>query len=297
MILFKFAGGLGNQMFQFAMFTALREKLSYSNVLAEVSFYCSTKEAPKLAVEKAYGIKIPYSKISSMNFPVANKLTHRFIYSGIRLISKTGVLQKVRDDNHYKPSVFDLNIKENYLFEGYWADQRYFFDIREKLYDIFDPGLPTDEKNISVLDEILNSDSVSVHIRRGDYLKSDTFINLSESDYYQKSIEHVSSNLQQPKYFVFSDDINWCKERFEELNISNVVFVDHNSGDKAFWDIYLMSKCKANILANSTFSWWGGWLNQNEDKIIVCPARLFKSIKRNDLIVPQFYPESWVKII
>lgn len=296
MILFRFAGGLGNQMFQYALFTALKEKLGKVKMLGEVSAYFSKSGVEELPIEKAYGVKIPYWKISSVNFPVANKVTHKSISVGMDLISKTGVIKKIKDNNVYKPYVFDLKTNENYLFEGYWADQRYFQCVREKVANIFDPGIPDDEENLSVLEQILSSDSVSVHIRRGDYLTSNTFLNLSESDYYLKALGYVAGEIKHPTYFIFSDDINWCKQKFADLNIRNAIFVDHNSGNQAHWDIYLMSKCKANILANSTFSWWGGWLNNHENKIVICPAKLFTSDQRNHLIAPQFYPSDWIKI-
>ncbi|RYE17794.1 MAG: alpha-1,2-fucosyltransferase, partial [Sphingobacteriaceae bacterium] len=144
----------------------------------------------------------------------------------------------------------------------------------------------TSDTNIKLLTRIQNTDSVSIHIRRGDYLSSAIHLPTSLS-YYEKAIAVINSKVTKPDFFIFSDDIEWCKS---QLNIQNATYINHNIGKQSFIDMQLMSNCKHNIIANSSFSWWGAWLNKNERKITISPEIWLEKINiRAENIVPDSY--------
>ncbi len=150
-----------------------------------------------------------------------------------------------------------------------------------------------------------SGESVSVHVRRGDYMAKGyaSFFGTVEPSYYTKAIQNIVAQVEQPRFFVFSDQVSWCKAN---LNLpGNTVFVEHNTGEDSYKDLILMSKCRHNIMANSSFSWWGAWLNQNPNKRVMAPKQWFRQdyydghepvypvrqYNTNDLI-----PEGWIRV-
>ena len=134
-------------------------------------------------------------------------------------------------------------------------------------------------------------DSVSLHIRRGDYLlpeNRELFGGICTLDYYRRAIDYILDKVKNPFFFIFSNDIVWVKEN---MNISNSLFITWNSGKDSWQDMFLMSKCKHNIIANSTFSWWGAWLNKNPQKIVISPSRFFNVSNNSDIV-----PDTWTSI-
>jgi hypothetical protein len=189
------------------------------------------------------------------------------------------------------------SLSNNTLIEGYWQSEKYFIHQKEVIREkyIFKP--PVSDQNFRILTKIINSNSVSVHIRRGDYA-GNNIINgihgLVEKAYYESCISHVSSRIDNPIFFLFSDDIEWVKSNFRFLTEQfETFFINPNVGNLAFEDLRLMSNCKHNIIANSSFSWWGAWLNNNPEKIVTAPKRWFNdpSINTDDVI-----PTSWNRI-
>ncbi len=193
---------------------------------------------------------------------------------------------------------FDSNIfrkaKRNTYLKGYWQTEKYFSDIRKILLSDFSIRNPLEGRNLQLANQIEYVNSVSVHIRRGDYVtdaKTNNYHGLCGLDYYTKAIEYISKRVKDPVLFVFSDDIPWAKDN---LNSSfEICFVDANNEDTAYEDMRLMSLCKHNIIANSSFSWWGAWLNKNTKKIVLAPDRWFRdtSIDTADLI-----PSTWIRM-
>lgn len=186
--------------------------------------------------------------------------------------------------------------REDYLnqrycyYHGYWCNERYFCDIKDKVFESFKfPKL--DKKNSGIADKIMNTDSVSIHVRRGDYLKvqNSMFQGICTKQYYEKAIEVIHGKIEKPVFYVFSDDIYWCKEKFTHDNFE---FIDWNKGLNSFRDMQLMSLCKNNIIANSTFSWWGAWLNSNPKKIVCAPIK-FRNITKP---VIGDCPNDWFRI-
>jgi hypothetical protein len=187
-----------------------------------------------------------------------------------------------------------LRIGGGVYLAGYWQSEKYFADVAELIRQEFTLKSGPDKLNRQVLDEIEAANSVSLHIRRGDYI-SDPVTNQVHGvlglDYYSRAVNYIASKTAQPHFFVFSDDIAWAKENLRlPFPLS---FVEHNGQDKECEDLRLMCHCKHHITANSSFSWWGAWLNANPDKIVISPEKWFNdpSLDTKDLI-----PEYWVKI-
>lgn len=184
------------------------------------------------------------------------------------------------DDGNYSTS------RNTIFYLGYWQDCKYMpSDLNLHFRD-----MALSEKNTKILEVIKSTNSVSLHIRRGDYLKPQNisrFGNICTEEYYRKAMEIIKNNIKNPHYFVFSDEIEWCKQNLELSN--NTHFVDWNIGDDSILDMYLMSKCKANIIANSSFSYWSAKLSGN--KLVVYPAKWF-----NDVKAPTIFDNTWLGI-
>ena len=192
---------------------------------------------------------------------------------------------------------FDAEVfeyQEDIYLDGYWQNEKYFKDIREEI--IRDFSLKGDISNEAkeYLGDIKNSQSVSLHVRRGDYVQNvntNSVHGTCDLDYYKKAIKYIEHNVQDSSFYIFSDDMTWCKEHFNFLK--NKIFVDDTKS--AFDDMELMKNCKNNIIANSTFSWWGAWLNENEEKIIITPKKWFLDDEleqeSKDIVC-----ESWVRV-
>ena len=151
---------------------------------------------------------------------------------------------------------------------------------------------PPSFQNRELSRKIESHESISLHIRRGDFVqdsKTHQFHGACSLDYYNRCIEYVSEKTNNPHFFVFSDDPHWAKENLRQ-DISTTI-VENNSGFKAYEDLQLMSQCKHNIIANSSFSWWGAWLNANPDKIVCAPKQWF----RNKLMDTKYFiPEGFI---
>ena len=186
-----------------------------------------------------------------------------------------------------------LGDRKNMVLFGYFPDYHVFDDCREELLQAFEFRGKANTINLELLNSIGACESVAVHIRRGDYLNNTNagVFWHPTVDWYREAIEAVSKQLQNVRLFFFSDDIAWVKEQFS--NMTNAVFVDVNHGKEAFNDLRLMSRCKHNIIANSTFSWWAAWLNENPDKMVIAPAKYYMNEAANEryrknMILPQW---------
>ena len=185
-------------------------------------------------------------------------------------------------DNFFYQEI-KYNHLTNYNFSGYWHTEKYFSDFRDEILAQLRPGDQQTERISGIIPQ--GGISVSIHVRRTDYLKNPDFHPVQDVDYYSRALEIIG------KYdclLIFSDDIKWCRENF---NFARMIFVE---GLDDIDDLWLMSMCSHNIIANSTFSWWGAWLNQNEGKIVISPSRWLgpaAGINESDII-----PDGWIKI-
>jgi len=201
---------------------------------------------------------------------------------------------------HFDEEWFSNNSVERLIscndiyISGYFAGEQYFKDIENIIRGEFTLKEPINFKNKIIEEKIVNSNSVSLHIRRGDYVDNKYFAQIP-LEYYYNSIELIENKFPNSSYYVFSDNLNWVKNNFK-TNV-NLHFVDANDSSTDFMELYLMSKCNHNIIANSTFSWWGAWLNKNPDKIVIAPKVWFgdKTAQEN-YKNGQHVPNNWIKM-
>ena len=279
----KLAGGLGNQMFQFAAGYSIARKNNVELSL-DLRRYNRRIDHNGFELQNVFDI---YSKVNILNNPV------NFSFTNFKeFFNKIDITYGNFKEQHFHYTNEILNIPKHCRLNGYWQSELYFKSYAQEIREIFSFFNKLDKKNLLIAKDIKKNDSISIHIRRGDYLLKQNYnFNQDLREYYIKAIEESSKYFSDPKYFIFTDDPLWVTENFI-VDYSHIV-VDINHGAKSFFDMYLMSLCKANIIANSSFSWWGAWLNNKKDKIIYAPNNWFKdkSICTDDL-----FPNSW-KII
>jgi hypothetical protein len=272
-------GGLGNQLFQFAYAHALSKEYN-AKLYLDISFFDKDARHGGYMLDS---FNLPQN-IKYKNISQINKFT-------LRLDSKlNGLLNKIFKLGYIAEKYQNLN--NRVILDGYFQNENLFKDYKKDLINIFsDINLRLDSKTLQIIEKIKNTNSVSTHIRRGDYLNKNNikiFNQLSEL-YYQNAINFIKDKREDNiTLFIFSNDIGWVKNNFKEYK--NIVFVDNKN---PLIDLHLMSLCKHNIIANSTFSWWGAWLNKNDDKIVIAPKKWFndKSKNTSDLI-----PKQWIKL-
>jgi hypothetical protein len=174
---------------------------------------------------------------------------------------------------------------------GYWQSEKYFSEFSQQIRRDFSFCKPLSSDNEEFANEINHINAVSLHVRRGDFVNNPTTLathGLCSLDYYRAAVQYISYRVNQPHFFIFSDDIAWTKENLEIVFPCH--YVDHNQGAESHNDMRLMSLCQHHIIANSSFSWWGAWLNPSKEKIVIAPKRWFaKQIDTRDLL-----PPSWV---
>ena len=280
MIITHLKGGLGNQMFQYACGYALAKEYNTQHKI-DLSFYenipsNNTKREFELSLFNISYELAKKSEIEKVKNPI-NNLTSRFynIFTGIYPIEKY------------------LGFRDIYL-DGYFQSEKIFIKYREEILKEFTLKKECKtEQYLKVENDIRNKDNtISMHIRRGDYvtdLKTSKHHGVLGIDYYKKSLKMLK--VKNPYLFVFSDDINWVKKNFKFLP-KDTYFVSKHKFNSA-QEIVLMSLCKDNIIANSSFSWWGAWLNQNKDKKVIAPKRWTRSVLA---VNPSIAPNNWERI-
>lgn len=252
-------GRLGNQMFQIAatIGVALKNRQPYS-----------------FPNWKCYHSGNVYSNRYNKNLPILEK--------------NKEIITINESQFNYKDIVID-DVNKLYTLNGYFQTEKYFKEYRDLIKEYF---TLSPERMNPILDrysDILDN-SCSLHIRRGDYMTQTSHHPIQSIDYYYEAINVIyGDNFENVNFLIFSDDINWCKNN---IKLNKVHFIEGNDN---ITDLYLMSKCDNNIIANSSFSWWGAWLNDNKDKKVVGPKKWFgpslSHYNTEDII-----PEEWIKI-
>lgn len=265
-------GGIGNQMFQYAFAIALKRKHPNEEVMLDISHFNGYALHNGFEIERNFNIKLPYASRKDLI-----KLTY---YAPNYKLSR--ILRKLlgyRKTEYEEPRLFTfwneaLDIEGDCYYEGSWQNEKYFNVYSEDVREAFVFKRPLDDKNLRLLKEIKSSMSIGVHIRRGDYLKEPAYIGICDLPYYKNAIRYICDKVESPHFFIFSNDADWCRANIAPL-CQDYTIVDWNNGTKSYADMHLMSLCKHNIIAHSSFSWWAAWLNGNETKIVVAPKRWF----------------------
>ncbi len=293
MIIAQITGGLGNQMFQYAAAKALSLHLHAELKLDIQSF--KREILPELDVERNFEL----TAFKEFDFQEASK-------DEIRELQKESLLGKKLEKiiPPYKRRVYsekDFSFDPNFFkakypvyIRGHRQSEQYFYPYREQIKQIF--VLPEIIfNNVFAMGEKMKfENSLAVHVRRGDFLRLPIILDwhgVLEKNYYAKGIEIIRDKVDNLKIYYFSDDIDWIKKEllpeFPGEIISESISKNH------YQDFYLMSQCKHNIIANSSFSWWAAWLNNHKDKKVIAPKKWFNNAPLNykDVI-----PENWIKL-
>lgn len=273
MIVTSLKGGLGNQMFQYAAGFAASLRCNTS-----LKVDCSWFDSQRGNTSRTYELGI--FGISAASFPwwwrsafIRNKL-----FPTIKEPSNLSFCNKLM-----------VGVNRNIILNGYWPSEKYFVDYQAEIRKQFSFPQKMSASVRKYIRQIGNSNAVSIHIRRGDYAndpKTKAFHGLLPISYYKNAIALIAERIKNPTFFIFSDDLDWAKNHLTSK--LPMEFVSHDG--LAYEDMRLMSMCKHHIIANSTFSWWGAWLNPSKGKIVISPNKWFenKSINATNIL-----PENW----
>jgi hypothetical protein len=288
-------GGLGNQLFQYAVARAISFRFN-SPLVLDLTWFNEVLHQSGMTVRK-YALApfdLPVQLQSSTTAP--NKFSQ--IQSTLRsLISRR--LGIHFGEKRYAESSFRfdkdvLNLQPPVWLSGYWQSHYYFDDVANIIRKDLSITCTLSKNSAEILKKISNTDSICVHVRRGDYVTNKSaslFHGLCTLEYYLKGVKLVTQGLKHPHGFVFSDDPEWVKANLD-IGIDFTV-VDVNGPDDAHQDLWLMSACKHFVIANSSLSWWGAWLGNDAEKRVIYPNRWFtdSTINTSDL-----FPEEWISL-
>jgi hypothetical protein len=295
MIIVKLMGGLGNQMFQYAFGKALAIR-NNTELKLDITFLQDRtfKENFTYRDFELDVFKIKAEIASARDIEEFKKISSGRIRNLIPLFLPFFRHHIYLREPHFQFFRRALNAPENTYADGYWQSEKYFQSVRKELLNEFAPAKALSADTIDFERQIKATNSVSIHVRRGDYVTNkhtNQYHGTCNDKYYFRAIKLISHKISNPEFFVFSDEPEWFKNNVHSDYPVN--FVTHNAGSKAFEDNYLMSLCKHNIVANSSFSWWGAWLNQNQHKTVIAPEKWFNDSSKN---TKDLLPETWLKI-
>ncbi|MBN2754702.1 MAG: alpha-1,2-fucosyltransferase [Candidatus Goldbacteria bacterium] len=291
MIIVKIFGGLGNQMFQYALgrFLSVKNSCELKIDIAEYKNYkLHNYGLNSFNITESFADKKECDLIKFQKCSIVERAARKILGKTKRKTNDLIIEKNFRFD----PKILELT--GNKYLEGYWQSEKYFVLYKEQIYADFTLKHEMNDINASVYKEISDVNSVSFHIRRGDYVSdpvTKAYHGVDLKQYYIDAVELIKEKVKKPYFYIFSDESNWVRENFKGEFEFKVV--DCNTGRTGYDDMRLMSACKHNIIANSSFSWWGAWLNRNPGKIVTAPKNWFtdKSIDTYDLI-----PETWIRL-
>ena len=296
MVVVTLRGGLGNQLFQYATgrAVALRTGSELRLDLSDIGNQWGPDITERPLHLNAFDLSADYFKIAGgghLRTAIYDKLG-----SILWFVSKDAAVKFVgiyKDDD---TCVFDHRVLElpgNIHLDGYWQSEKYFQPYADVLRDEISVQNPPVGKNRDWYEQIESANSLSIHVRRGDYVNLDRVL---PPEYYHRALQHITKTTVISDVFVFSDDMQWVREHRHELIPNNPEFdlnyVDCNDGSTAHEDLRLMRACDHHIVANSTFSWWGAWLNEADSKRVIAPDYWIQDDATNLDIVP----ERWEKV-
>ena len=288
-VIVRLNGGLGNQLFQYATGRALARRLGVPlrlDISEFQSYLLRRFELNQLT------INAEIAKPDELTGFVINPSRFQRVYSRLAISLGLTISRIAFKENKFTYNKSFEDIRHPVYLNGYWQSEKYFKSAEEELRHelCLVDGLCDASQN--ALDEITKCSAVSLHIRRGDYITNQSAAavhGVCSLDYYHSAIRHICKYVPNPVFFVFSDDPQWAKDN---LKITYPVhFVEGNGPDRGIEDLWLMKSCNHHIIANSSFSWWAAWLNDNQDKIVIAPRIWFldKKLDARDLIPAQWH--------
>lgn len=278
--------GLGNQMFQYAFYLALKHHQPDTKIDVSIFRYRPSHNGYEL--ERIFDIQPEHATLAERNhmadvgkdwFSELRRAIGWKRHTTGRFITEPDPAQGWRPDL--------LHVDNSYL-QGYWQTEKYFQEVADQVRHDFTFRLPLPAEAEETAAKIKSRNSVSVHIRRGDYLKKRRIddYNVCSAGYYRRAVEYIQSRIDSPVFYVFSDEPEWGQT--QKIFPKDTIFVSGHEGRNAYIDMQLMSLCRHHIIANSSFSWWGAWLGQQEDTITLAPNIWFRHHNRPDIL-----PSGW----
>ncbi|MDI4650324.1 alpha-1,2-fucosyltransferase [Cohnella hashimotonis] len=293
MIAVKIWGGLGNQLFQYAFGYSLA-KVKQAELMLDTHFYTHQPKhvgkrnfkLDQLRIEKGEIMnEIPFG-VRILENKYINKAIRVFPTFSIKAGSEITFVKETRQT--FLDHIFNIDCKNLYV-DGYWQTTKYFSDFRKELILQFKPTYHYLQEVKDTLDEISQTNSVAVHIRRADYINSRgrTIGHYTRPQYYHDAISKISREQNNPVFFFFSDDMDWVRNEFGDA--INSRFVQFNTLHNDIDDLMCMAKCTHSIMSASTFSWWGAWLKENpEESMVIAP--------RGNYFNQYFLEPNWLQI-
>lgn len=298
-------GGLGNQMFQYALGVALA-KANGSGVKLDAVYLQDRLPRGRGHTHRNFDLDL----FTLNDTPCLTSLSRAAqgvpipgLWLGIDFFMRMGTRVMAGGEKvvREKSLTFDPRILEergDLLLVGYWQSEKYFTDVSEDVRKAFRFKHPLEGEAKEIGRQIRSLNSISLHVRRGDFaaLKNvERVVGKTDLSYYGRAADYMHEHskkmgIEVPTFFVFSDEIEWCKERLK-LPFPTIYVDQASAGPKASHHLQLMSLCRHNIIANSTFSWWGAWLNADPEKMVIAPKRWWTNNPREDLV-----PERWIRM-
>ena len=303
MVIVRLMGGMGNQMFQYAMARTLAYKHG-------TQLFIDNSLCPETERNNSSGLTLRPYGLDVFNVQ-GQILTGEKFFKTIK-IRKENKLRRIaaiklcqivnmffsswrvciteRKDVSYDYSL--LSLPDDIILQGYFPSYKYFIETEDIIRQDFIFKPEPDKENKTVISSISACNSVSVHFRLGDYVSNDKTndkFGICNMSYYKNAIEYINKKVKEPRFFIFTNDPEYVKSNLK-INYPSV-YITHNSGCKNYEDMRLMSLCKHNIIANSSFSWWAAWLNENPDKIVISPSPAFNEEVLTDM---DYYPDDWI---
>jgi len=278
MIISLILGGLGNQFFQYAAARQIAYTRSVSLKLETRGF-----RYPKYAAH-------PYC-LDKFNIVGERTRPTDYLSLAARALRQQVLVRE--DMNAFNHKLSD--IQDGVILVGYWQNPAYFTDIAGLLRKEFSLRAPPSAATARVAEKIQAEESVSIHVRRSDYVRNPRNVEMFEEcslDYYRAAMKFIAARYAGAHFFVFSDDSDWALRHLQKSDFP-MTFVTHNDALTAHEDLTLMQQCRHNIIANSTFSWWAAWLNSNARKIVISPRKWFKNSRRNEI---DLLPADWIRL-
>ncbi len=281
--------GLGNQMFQYALYLALKHHSPDNKIDTSIYRYRPSHNGYEL--NRIFGIEADCVSPSERDMMVD---VSKDIWSvirrslGFRRQGTGRIIQEPDPANGWWPEVLQ---SQNCYLCGYWQSEKYFASIADIVRKefVFQPVLSNRDQ--AVADRMQSEQSVSIHVRRGDYIKPrrrDDY-DVCSPAYYRRAITYIQGIVNHPQLYVFSDDLAWVTQ--QDIFPDGTIYIDGHTGNEAYIDMQLMSLCRHHIIANSSFSWWGAWLGQYDKTIVVGPSIWFRHRAR-----PNILPTNWIAI-
>ena len=288
MVITKLMGGLGNQLFQYAFGKHIAIK-NNRPLKFDLSFF---KDNPTrkyglhhFSIAEAAATAAEIEQLKQQHFSKLNTYKRKLLKTKSHFVHEKGPL--------FNPEYFALQ-KDVYI-DGYWQSEKYFADVAEAIRAELQFSQAPSAANRQMLGQIAQNNAISMHIRRGDYINSEHsgIHGVCAMSYYTAAVGTIVGKVANPVFYVFSDDMEWVKLNLGLLHPA--VFVDINNNEMAYEDMRLMSNCKHHIIANSSFSWWGAWLNPRADKIVIAPKQWYNNAELN-AEATAITPDSWIRL-